>query len=213
MKKSQTAFDKIKMCIQDVEDFKDLIQINDTEIELVNRYSLLQTISGEKIKNRIENLIIACWSAKDYLKKEIIKEIGEGPAKVFENRIFQYEETELIQYLADSLKHGGIDDKYLTKNKFKIKEPKLDVLILNLSNQSVPGLMKPFFQLKGDDIGGFDIQMVKCEVNGEIHYNYDTILLTALIIDTKNVTIGNTTDLIFKYTNIINKIYNRMMRI
>ena len=73
MKKSETAFEKIKWCLHDIEDFKDLIQINDTDIELAKRYSLVETISGKKIKNRIENLLISCWSAKDYLKKDIIK--------------------------------------------------------------------------------------------------------------------------------------------
>ena len=119
MKKSETAFEKIQWCIKDVDDFKDLIQINDTNIELGIRYSLAQSISGKKIKNRFENLIIACWSAKDYFKKDIVKEIGKDAGKVFENYIFNYEETDLIQYLADSLKHGGIDKGFLNKNRFK----------------------------------------------------------------------------------------------
>lgn len=213
MKKSETAFEKIKWCLNDVEEFKELIQINDTELELVKRYSLLEDISGKKIKNRVENLLIACWSAKDYIKKEIIREIGENAGKVFENYLFEYEETDLVQYLADSLKHGGIEDKYLKQNKFKNKQPKLENVFLSLSNQSVPGLMKPVLQLEGEDVGRFETGMVMCTINGVTHYNYDTILLTLKIVDIDNKIIGDSTNLVFKYTSNLKRIYNIMTRI
>jgi len=213
MRKSETAFEKIKWCLSDVDEFKELIHINDTELELVNRYSLLEGISGKKIKNRVENLLIACWSAKDYIKKEIIREIGENAGKVFENYLFEYEETDLVQYLADSLKHGGIGDKHLKQNRYKIKQPKLENTFLSLSNQSVPGLMKPVFQVEGEDVPPFEIGMVMFAVNGEIHYNYDTILLTLKIIDIDNNIIGDTTNLVFNYTSNLKRIYNKMTRV
>ena len=213
MRKSETAFEKIKWCLQDVEDFKDLIQINDTEIELAKRYSLVETISGKKIKNRVENLLISCWSAKDYLKKDIIKEIGENAGKVFENNLFEYEETDLVQYLADSIKHGGIDEKYLKQNRHKITEPKLDKTFLSLSNQSVPGPMKPVYMTEGEDVPGFKIEMVQCIIEGEVHYNFDTILLTVKITDNKNQHIGDAINLVFKFTNYLKREYNRMMRV
>lgn len=199
--------------LNDVEEFKELIQINDSELELVNRYSLLESISGKKIKNRVENLLIACWSAKDYIKKEIIREINENAGKVFENYLFEHEETDLVQFLADSLKHGEIDEKYLKQNKFKVQQPRLENTFLGLSNQSIPGVMKPVFQIEGEDVPGFQIEMVMYTIDWVTYYNYDTILLTVKIIDIDNKIIGDTTNLVFKYINNLKRIYNKMTRI
>jgi hypothetical protein len=213
MRRSETAFDKIKWCLQDVDDFKDLIQINDTEEELAKRYSLTQTIAGNKIKNRVENLLVSCWSAKDYLKKDIIREIGEDAGKVFEKNLFAHEETDLVQYLADAIKHGGIDERYLKQNRFKGTEPKLEKTVLSLSNQSVPGPMKPTYRSEGDDVPGFEIGMVQCIIEGEIHYNFDTILLSIKITDNNNQYIGDAISLVFKFTNYLKREYNRIMRV
>jgi hypothetical protein len=213
MRKSETAFDTIKWCLEDIDDFKDLIQINDSEEELGKRYHLAQTIAGEKIKTRMENLIIRCWSAKDYLKKDIEKEIGKDAGKIFEKYLFEYKETELVQYLADSLKHGWIDEQYLKLNRYKNSEPRLEKTILLLSNQSVPGSLKPFYKSEGENVPGFEIENVQWIIAGQVHYNFDTILLTVKITDNNNQSIGDAINLIFKFTGYLKREYKRMMQI
>jgi hypothetical protein len=212
MKKAESAFDKIKWCINDIEEFKDLIQINDSEIELDKRYSLLTKITGQKIKNRIENLIIACWSAKDYLKKEITNQISESAGRVFEIYIFEHEETELIQYLADSFKHGGIDDRFLNNNKYKPLKPYLENTVLRLSNESVPGELKPTSLLEGESVPPFQVKGVRFEIDGKVYQNYDTINLTMKILDKDKNYISDTTTLVNKYVDILKRNFNRMMR-
>lgn len=207
------ALEKIQFCIKDVDDFKDLIQINDSDVPLLNRYELLAEISVKGIRNRVENLIIACWSAKDYFKKNIKQEIDEATSSVFEKKLFEHEETHLIQYLADALKHGGIDNNFLKNNIFKHKEPKIGSVILILSNQSVKGTLKPFFSIEGEEsVSAFSIKDVQTISNGKIYYNYDTILLTMRIINVDNDSIANTVDLVSKYISILTRNYKRIMQ-
>jgi len=211
--KSESVYEKIKWCNQDIEEFKDLIQINDSALEITKRYKLLESISGKKIKNRFENLIITCWSAKDYLKKDIIEEISVNTGKVFEKNLFKHKDTDLIQYIADSVKHGGIGNEFLKLNKYKKLKPKLENVIFKLSNQSVPGELKPTYKSDSEDLFEFDIKMVKLEVDEVVYYNFDTIHLSMKIIDNENNTIGDAIDLVRDFTKKLKFEYNRIMLI
>ena len=66
---------------------------------------------------------------------------------------------------------------------------------------------------EGEDVPGFKIEMVQCIIEGEVHYNFDTILLTVKITDNKNQHIGDAINLVFKFTNYLKREYNRMMRV
>ena len=150
---------------------------------------------------------------KGLFKKDIIKEIGEEAGKVFEKNLFQFEQTDLVQYLADAIKHGGIEERYLNQNRYEGVEPKLEKTILVLSNQAVPGPMKPTYMSEGEDVPSFEIGSVQCSIEGKVHYNFDTILLTVRITDNNNHYIGDAIDLVFKFTGYLKRGYNRIMRV
>lgn len=213
MNLSETAYEKIQLCLQDVNEFVDLIQINSSEFDLALRYSLLEKISGKKILNRIENLIVSCWNAKDHYKKEIIKELNPEAGAVFEKYLFQHEETDLIQYLANTIKHGGIEEGRMKSNRYKQIQPRLGQTQLTLSNQSVPGELKPFFQVEGNVVPSFTVAQAVVIQNGIEYYNFDTIQLTQLIVDADNRTLSDSTKLVFNYTANLRRIYKRMTRV
>ena len=211
--KFNTSIDKIKWCIKDVDEFKELIEINNVDTELIKRYKLCESISGEKIKNRVENLIVACWSSKDWIKKEITSTIDKNVAKVFETNLFKHDTIHLIQYLADSIKHGGIDSNYLKTNKYKNLVPSLGKTTLTLANNSVPGNLKPTYTSESDDVPTFEISSVIFIENGVEHYNFDSIDLSIIIQDKSGNNMGSAMKLVNDYVEITIKEYNKLMRI
>ena len=183
---------KIGLNKDDIKDFIDLIEINDSSTGLGKKYELLESISGEKVKNRFYNLIIACWSAKDGFKKDIEKNLSKTDAEKFEKDLFNFDSTHIIQYLADAEKHYGIDPNRLSKNNYKNRELKLDKIVLTLINNSVPTLYKPFYQSESiDTVPLFQISDVLLVDNGIKYYNFDTIILSMKIIDKENKIIGD----------------------
>ncbi len=199
--------------MKDIDEFKELIEINDINSDLNKRYKLCEEISGKKIKNRIENLIVACWSSKDWIKKEIESNIDTGASRIFENNLFNYDNTHLIQYLADSIKHGGIDSRFLRTNKFKISEPRLGQTFLKLVNNSVQGNLKPTYMSEGDNVPPFEISSVILVENGNVYYNFDTIELSVIINDKDGKNIGHAMQLVDNFVTLLKTEYNKFMRI
>jgi hypothetical protein len=210
--KYEKALEKIKWCKIDVEEFKDLIEINDTSIEFLKRYELCKFIIGAKIKNRIENLIVACWSAKDWIKKDITSLIDSDVAYIFEKNIFEVDNTHLIQYLANSIKHCGIDDKKMNGNKYKDFAPTLEKTVLKLSNQSFPGDLKPSVFYEDYDVPPFQVSSY-AGIDGKLYYNFDTIDLSIKIVDKNGKYISDAIKVVMEYVDLIKKEFNRLTRV
>jgi len=185
-----TNFDKVRLCIEDVTEFLDLLEINDSRTDLGKRYELCQKIAGEKVINRVENLVVACWSTKDRIKKEIRDGNGGHAASEWEKSLFESDATHMIQYLANSIKHHGIDGGFLKQNMYKNVGPKLGKTFLFMTNSRFPGALKPFFEIEGNSVPPFSIDSVKGMIGGEIYYNFDTVILSVAIEDSQGNRIG-----------------------
>ncbi|GDY12692.1 hypothetical protein LBMAG53_15700 [Planctomycetota bacterium] len=200
------GLNRIQYCLADVEELKEYIQINQNDLTSSLRYSLLKSIKGQKIKNRIENLFIALWSAKDWMSKDILSKKNKVSEQSFVDSIHRNTNANLVAYLANATKHGTVDKG---KNIYMVEKPKFGRVILIMVNQSVPGKFKPIYKCTGDDILSFDIEKVSMTVNGETYLNFDKITLDVEIVSDGGNLIRMANAAIEEYCQFIDGEYNK----
>lgn len=208
------AIERIISNKSDFDTVKDLIRINDTDYELIKRYDLLETIAGTTIETRMINLIISCWNAKDWLKEDISKLKDISTSCRFQNALFGYDSTHMLQYIADESKHGKLDKDRMSRNKYVNIEPHLTKTVLMLGNNAYPGRYKPFFEQISDDssVPPFSIREVSAYKDGVLYYNFDTVILTMQIADKDGNVIGDAIKVVDDFVSNLLKEYDKFSK-
>lgn len=152
---------------------------------------------------------MACWSAKDWIIKDITEKTSTNTARKFEMELYNYDSVQLIQYLADAIKHGGIDSNHLKQNKFKLVKPTLGKTFIQLFNSKVPGRLKFGQMIVGNSVPPFKIDNLCSWVNGQWYFNIDTIVLSVQILDIENNVIFDAMNLVKDYVEVITTLYSK----
>lgn len=193
------ASERVASNVEDVEAFREYIEISSPGTS-ENHYKLLKALDGQKIHSRVENAFIACWSAKDWFKKDLTDQHGEQLGKAFETAIHSYDACELVAYIANKTKHAAVE----RKNRYINKAPRLAKVTLIAINNSFEGRMKPFFGTKGDVVPAFEVAQTKCSINGEDFFGFDTVSVDVEIVDSDNNLVVMARPLIDRFVAILN---------
>lgn len=199
---------RIQLAKSELQDLMELVIVNENPNSWP-LYSLLEPISGTRIRYRLENLLIHLWSAKDYYKSEVLKTMGVVAAKYFVDELHMKRPAQLVQYLANLIKHGEVTR--LPNNPFVVQGATLGTPYLRLWNEAYPRRLKPFVEFRGDEVPPFQVLGPYVQAGDHVSLGFDSIRVSAEVVDSKGSVIADCYLTCMEFSDVLKQVYSQAM--